>query len=93
MKIRLRQLSRAVCMEIVDNGRAPMPPEKLNGAIRGRLGLLGMQERVRLVNGEFAIESAPKRGTTVRVQIPLAAERAAAPEAVPETVSVTSASN
>jgi signal transduction histidine kinase len=28
---------------------------------------------VRLVNGEFAIESVPRRGTTVRVQIPLPA--------------------
>ena len=33
--------------------------------------VLAMQERVRLVNGEFAIESIPKRGTTVRVEIPL----------------------
>jgi PAS domain S-box-containing protein len=76
VKIRLRQLPRAVSMEIIDNGRAAAP--ELNGASRGRLGLLGMQERVRLVNGEFAIESVPKRGTTVRVQIPLAPARAAA---------------
>lgn len=77
VKIRLRQLPRAVCMEIIDNGRAFNAPEQLNGAARQRLGLLGMQERVRLVNGEFAIESVPKRGTTVRVQIPLPAENAA----------------
>lgn len=75
VRIVLRQLPRAVCMEIADNGRASPPPEKLNGATRGRLGLLGMQERVRLVNGEFAIESVPRRGTTVRVQIPLLPER------------------
>lgn len=69
VKIRLRQLPCAVSMEIIDNGRAfnvPKPSES-----GGRLGLLGMQERVRLVNGQFAIESIPKRGTTVRVQIPL----------------------
>ena len=89
VKIRLRQLGRAVCMEIIDNGRAPMPPEKLNGRSSGRLGLLGMQERVRLVNGEFAIESAPKRGTTVRVQIPLAPERAAAGATEPAGAVVT----
>jgi signal transduction histidine kinase len=29
-----------------------------------------MQERVRLVNGQFEIESTPRRGTTVRVEIP-----------------------
>ncbi len=76
VKIILRQLPRAVCMEIADNGRASPPPGQLNGTARGRLGLLGMQERVRLVNGEFAIESVPRRGTTVRVQIPLSPARA-----------------
>jgi PAS domain S-box-containing protein len=76
VKIVLRQLPRSICMEIADNGRAPLRPEHLNGAGRGRLGLLGMQERVRLVNGEFAIESVPRRGTTVRVQIPLSSAQA-----------------
>jgi PAS domain S-box-containing protein len=71
VKIRLRQLPRAVCMEIADNGRAFSVPTPTNGNGRQPLGLLGMQERVRLVNGQFAIESVPKRGTTVRVQIPL----------------------
>lgn len=32
---------------------------------------IGMQERVRLVNGRFAIESAPRCGTTVRVRMAL----------------------
>jgi signal transduction histidine kinase len=58
-------------MEIADNGRAFSQAEAMNGNDRQPLGLLGMQERVRLVNGQFAIESVPKRGTTVRVQIPL----------------------
>jgi PAS domain S-box-containing protein len=92
VKIVLRQLPKAVCMEIADNGRASPPADQLNGAARGRLGLLGMQERVRLVNGEFAIESVPKRGTTVRVQIPLSTERATAQPAV-ATPAVPSVSN
>jgi signal transduction histidine kinase len=71
VKIRLRQLPQGVCMEIADNGRAFSQAEAMNGNDRQPLGLLGMQERVRLVNGQFAIESVPKRGTTVRVQIPL----------------------
>ena len=32
----------------------------------GKMGLLGMQERVSLVGGEFAIESLPGGGTEVR---------------------------
>jgi signal transduction histidine kinase len=70
VKISLRQLPRAVRMEIVDNGRAFQPANGHNDGPQ-RLGVLGMQERVRLVNGRFAIESAPRRGTTVRVEIPL----------------------
>jgi signal transduction histidine kinase len=71
VKIRLRQLAQAVRMEIVDNGRAFSVSNPGNGSDRQPLGLLGMQERVRLVNGQFAIESVPRRGTTVRVEIPL----------------------
>lgn len=36
----------------------------------GRLGLLGMQERVELVGGTLEIESAPGAGTTVAIRIP-----------------------
>ncbi|HEX9655374.1 MAG TPA: PAS domain S-box protein [Bacteroidota bacterium] len=36
-----------------------------------RLGILGMQERARILNGTFSIISMPDRGTTVRVELPL----------------------
>ena len=49
--------------------------QQLAGNGKKRLGLLGMQERVRLVNGRFAIKSAPGRGTTVSVQIPFTKEQ------------------
>jgi len=35
------------------------------------LGLLGLEERVELAGGRVVIESAPGRGTTVRVSLPL----------------------
>ena len=70
VKIRLRELSQGVRMEIKDNGRSFVPDLNNGHDARERLGLLGMQERVRLVNGQFAIESTPRRGTTVRVEIP-----------------------
>ncbi len=35
------------------------------------MGLLGMRERVEMVGGNFAVESAPGKGTTIRAQIPL----------------------
>ena len=71
VKIRLRQLPGAISMEIIDNGCAFSLSKAEPGSGRQPLGLLGMQERVRLVNGQFAIESVPKRGTTVRIQIPV----------------------
>jgi len=40
-------------------------------ASRGRLGLLGMQERVMLAGGTLTIESATGAGTTVFVRLPL----------------------
>lgn len=74
VKVRLSREPGAVCLEVSDNGRGTAAP--LLGATNGRqqLGLMGMQERVRLVDGQFSIESMPKRGTTVRVRIPLSPE-------------------
>lgn len=37
------------------------------------LGLISMEERVKLLKGKFSIESKPDRGTTVHVQVPLVA--------------------
>ena len=39
--------------------------------VRG-LGILGMEERVKHLGGAFAVESNPGRGTTVRVELPIA---------------------
>jgi PAS domain S-box-containing protein len=38
---------------------------------RQGLGLISMRERMRLVHGEFAVESEPGRGTTIRCRAPL----------------------
>ena len=63
--------AQRLTMEIADNGRAFTVAEKLGSKAGLRLGLLGMQERVRLVHGEFAIKSQVGRGTQVRVAFPL----------------------
>jgi signal transduction histidine kinase len=41
---------------------------------RGGLGLISMQERLRMVGGEISIKSQPLRGTQIDVQIPLTAQ-------------------
>jgi signal transduction histidine kinase len=41
----------------------------------GGLGLISMQERVRALNGELAIDSKPGWGTVVIVSVPLSEDR------------------
>jgi signal transduction histidine kinase len=38
---------------------------------RRGLGLISMEERLRLVNGTFSIESQTQRGTTIHARVPL----------------------
>jgi signal transduction histidine kinase len=40
---------------------------------RGVHGLRGLKERVRLLNGTFKLHSAPNEGTTLEIELPLAA--------------------
>jgi two-component system sensor histidine kinase DegS len=68
--VSLRKLRHGVEVQIKDDGEAFEVEQQLGANGKKRLGLLGMQERVRLVNGRFAIKSAPGKGTTVRVEIP-----------------------
>jgi PAS domain S-box-containing protein len=44
---------------------------------RQGLGLISMRERMRLVHGEFAVESEPGRGTTIRCRAPIGPGRPA----------------
>jgi signal transduction histidine kinase len=36
------------------------------------MGLLGIQERVSYLNGRFVVDSAPGRGTVLKITLPLA---------------------
>jgi two-component system CheB/CheR fusion protein len=38
---------------------------------KGGLGLIGMQERVRLVRGEFSLKARPGRGAAIMIRVPL----------------------
>ena len=64
--VKLRVVAGELAMAIEDNGTGFDP------AITRGMGLLGMEERVRNMHGVFAIDSAPGRGTVVRVRLPLA---------------------
>lgn len=54
-----------------DNGRGFKPPGRFGDLVReSKLGLLGMQERARLVGGSISIWSEPDKGARVVVEIP-----------------------
>ena len=59
-----------VRLTVADNGRGFEPPGAVNGlAGKGKLGLIGMQERARLLGGSLSVISHPGKGTTVVVEI------------------------
>jgi len=68
VRIALERNNGRVALKIEDNGKGISA-----GEIHGSrsLGILGMQERVRLIDGEFRIENLNNNGTVVRVEIPL----------------------
>jgi len=58
-------------IEIEDDGRGFDPAEvSVSGDTARGLGLAGMRERVELVGGQIAIDSAPGRGVHVTVRVP-----------------------
>jgi signal transduction histidine kinase len=67
----LRATDDGLDLRISDNGRGfDLRSTAGAAARRGRLGIVGMNERVRLLGGVFSIESMPSVGTTVFVSIP-----------------------
>ena len=74
--LHLRLADGCLQIEVVDDG-VGFDVEKLalsgaEAAVRpGHYGIIGLQERARLTGGHFAITSAPGRGTTMQLRLPL----------------------
>lgn len=70
--IKLRFTHNKTRLSISDNGRGFKLPRMLGDFATGnKLGIIGMQERTRLVNGEFLVKSHIGKGTTVIVVVEL----------------------
>lgn len=67
VEVRLSEHDQSILLEIEDDGRGI---RAANPAGPGSLGLLGMQERARLVGGETVVERGSAGGTIVRVRLP-----------------------
>lgn len=66
-----RCLSEGIEAEIRDDGTGfDMQPTLRRAADEGRIGLVAMRERARMLGGEFGIESKPGGPTRVRVLLP-----------------------
>jgi signal transduction histidine kinase len=72
VNVSIEKLRGVIRMEVKDNGMSFQVQDVLHSRRKGRLGLLGMRERVEMVGGRFSIESEPDKGTTVRAEIPFA---------------------
>ncbi len=61
-----------IVLIVEDDGKGFNPKTKMT---RGKgIGLIGMTERAALIGGSLAIESAPGKGTTVHVRVPIKTE-------------------
>jgi signal transduction histidine kinase len=73
--IRLRTDEQRVALIVQDNGRG-IRPEEADGA--HSLGLVGMRERARALDGDVNIDGIPGHGTTVTATIPRLGDQEAA---------------
>ena len=62
----IKKEEKKIILIIEDNGKGFDPSQKTKS-----LGLLGMQERALLINGELKIESSDENGTRIKVEVEL----------------------
>jgi PAS domain S-box-containing protein len=77
--VSIQKLPGSICMRIKDDGRSFDVERVLRTTGKGRLGLLGMRERLQMVGGCFDVESAPGQGTTILAHVPLGKVAGGAP--------------
>jgi PAS domain S-box-containing protein len=68
--VRLMRTSDEVMLEIADRGKG-MPSRSAASTDGFGVGLLGIQARVKNINGRFDLDSSPNKGVTIRVGLPL----------------------
>lgn len=71
VRVTVRATGARLTLQIVDDGCGFNVRETAGAAARrGRLGIVGMHERVRLLGGVLSIASTPGSGTTISASIP-----------------------
>ena len=71
LEVRLKREGEWLQLDIADDGRGFDAESACKHALSGNsLGVIGMQERVRLASGHIVIESEPGRGARLHVSLP-----------------------
>lgn len=71
VKVDLLFSDKKLQLEIADDG-VGFSVEEYHSHYNGtKMGLRGIKERVDILNGTFSIESAPQKGTTLKISLPL----------------------
>ncbi|MGH3599305.1 MAG: sensor histidine kinase, partial [Pseudonocardiaceae bacterium] len=73
-QLRLSVAAGGVLLEISDDGVGFDPATTAQRAGPVGYGLPGMQQRAELLAGQLTADSAPGRGTVIRLRVPLASE-------------------
>lgn len=69
--VTLEEKDNHLDLEIRDNGKGFDAPMDMKRAAGQGIGLMGMRERAEHLQGSFSIRSAPHKGTTILVRVPL----------------------
>lgn len=70
-RLRVRATTACIRATVTDDGRGfDVERALVAAAARGRLGLVGMSERVRLLGGHLAVDSRPGGPTTITMTLP-----------------------
>jgi signal transduction histidine kinase len=64
--VQVREVGSALLVRVADDGRGFLPGNATTG-----LGLRGIAERAQMLGGRYQLDSAPGRGTTLSVELPL----------------------
>jgi PAS domain S-box-containing protein len=75
VQVIIKRVDDQIRLTVRDNGKGFRPDQlDLTSKDTSGMGLMGMQERLRLVNGHFSVESELGKGTTIRATIPFKTE-------------------
>jgi signal transduction histidine kinase len=66
------ETSSRIRITIKDNGKGFNVPDTIGDLAKdGRLGLVGMHERIQLIGGTLKMTSKPQKGTSLVIDVPL----------------------